>query len=224
MPIAQARVAGIINHLIFFMEQQSNTGMTYKTKIIIMALLLGAVILVGAVLNMGGSRELQTPPTIPSLSLEPVSEEEEAQESGTLALSLGPEAVFQMGSEGRVDVVFDTEGRHITVIEVSLTYDPREIEVVSIDSTRSPFDLEVLSAQDALAEKGKVHIVRGKIGQAGEEKGYNGKGVLASLIVKPKKQGIVMLGIDSKASAFVPVNVAKKNYFRDINGITIEVR
>lgn len=89
-----------------------------------------------------------------------------------------------LGEETEIPIKIDTNGYEINALEAFLQFDPNKLEVLSVDVENSFVELWITDMPTYDNEKGEVSFAGGV-----PTPGFNGKGVLATMIVKSKSRG-----------------------------------
>ena len=91
---------------------------------------------------------------------------------------------LNIGEEIDVPIKINTDGFEINALELFLRFDPEMLEIVSINTDNSFVEIWITDMPMYDNEKGKVSFAGGV-----PTPGFNGKGVLGSMVIKSKKTG-----------------------------------
>lgn len=130
---------------------------------------------------------------------------------------------YSPGDKVPINIELSTTGRIISRVEISIKYDPA---ILTIDE--KPFTNSTIFSKEPVVARGlNKDLIRitGDLGTV--DKGYSGVGILGTLNLIAKKEGVAILSIESPTSTTkgsVALNLLdKKNILGKIYGIEITV-
>lgn len=130
---------------------------------------------------------------------------------------------YPLGGKVPIDIELSTTGRIVSRVEISIKYDPA---ILTIDE--KPFTNGTIFSKEPVVARGlNKNLIRitGDLGTA--DKGYSGTGILGTLNLVAKKEGVAILSIElptSTTKGSMALNLLdKKNVLGKAYGIEITV-